>query len=434
MKTLLAIGISLCLLSGRAADVPTTLTELDRWYVEPPTNENAALFFLQGHAALQIKEQDWIAPDLPLLGYAKLPPPGRRMRSAMTEAIAEFVQRNESCIPYFARGSKCSQSRYPVKMMEGWEALLPHLSHMNLSNTALLLRAMWHANAGREKEAVETLLMNLAIVRSLEPEPILVSQLRRVDLIPDIVSVLEQILNRSAVSIESLEQLQKTLGDFEQRESSGTNFTRALIGDRAMNVFDIPLQKQKDLFRQIAQEPHPLDQADLSWTVSSLVPQSQEMDREQLNAAYTALLAVWKQPYPGRMKFRSICSERIADADKRKLPVSAVCLRGFKRILASEAESLASLRLAQVAIALEQFRHTHANRYPQFLSYLTPVHLSKVPSDPFDGKPLRYRRNGNGYILYSIGSDLVSQGGQRTNRVEPDIVFEMVKPSMASSN
>jgi len=32
--------------------------------------------------------------------------------------------------------------------------------------------------------------------------------------------------------------------------------------------------------------------------------------------------------------------------------------------------------------------------------------------DPFDGKPLRFKRLANGYMIYSIGRDLHDDGGK----------------------
>jgi len=36
---------------------------------------------------------------------------------------------------------------------------------------------------------------------------------------------------------------------------------------------------------------------------------------------------------------------------------------------------------------------------------LVPGQLSAVPADPFDGKPLRFKRLTKGYVIYSIGKD-----------------------------
>ena len=46
------------------------------------------------------------------------------------------------------------------------------------------------------------------------------------------------------------------------------------------------------------------------------------------------------------------------------------------------------------------------------LADLVPDYLSEVPQDPFSGKPLLYRRNAKGYVLYSVGLDGRDDGGQ----------------------
>ena len=44
-----------------------------------------------------------------------------------------------------------------------------------------------------------------------------------------------------------------------------------------------------------------------------------------------------------------------------------------------------------------------------------------MPLDPYDGKPLRYRRVADGVIVYSVGPDGSDNGGNidRTNPVKP---------------
>jgi hypothetical protein len=46
------------------------------------------------------------------------------------------------------------------------------------------------------------------------------------------------------------------------------------------------------------------------------------------------------------------------------------------------------------------------------LTALTPEFMAEVPLDEFDGKPLRYRREDEGFILYSVGTNLVDDGGE----------------------
>lgn len=71
----------------------------------------------------------------------------------------------------------------------------------------------------------------------------------------------------------------------------------------------------------------------------------------------------------------------------------------------------ASRTLAETAVALKRFQLKH-HRWPATLNELVPEFFARVPLDPFDGKPLRYRTETNGtFQLYSIGSDCKDDGG-----------------------
>lgn len=53
-------------------------------------------------------------------------------------------------------------------------------------------------------------------------------------------------------------------------------------------------------------------------------------------------------------------------------------------------------------------------QYPENLEALVPAILKEVPIDPFTGKPLVYRREGTGFIVYSLGSNQKDDGGRST--------------------
>lgn len=67
-------------------------------------------------------------------------------------------------------------------------------------------------------------------------------------------------------------------------------------------------------------------------------------------------------------------------------------------------------QLTRVGLALVEYeRETGA--YPPKLAILTPKYLTAVPVDVFSGEPLRYRRTGEGFVLYSMGLNLEDDGG-----------------------
>jgi hypothetical protein len=53
--------------------------------------------------------------------------------------------------------------------------------------------------------------------------------------------------------------------------------------------------------------------------------------------------------------------------------------------------------------------------------------LPRVPADPFDGRPLRFKPDGKDLVLYSVGVDGVDDGGVMIGdgRAEGDIVFRL---------
>jgi hypothetical protein len=67
----------------------------------------------------------------------------------------------------------------------------------------------------------------------------------------------------------------------------------------------------------------------------------------------------------------------------------------------------------QVAFALARYRADH-REYPTDLRELTPKYLARVPDDLFSTKPLIYRLDGKGYLLYSVGLNGQDDGGRST--------------------
>jgi hypothetical protein len=79
----------------------------------------------------------------------------------------------------------------------------------------------------------------------------------------------------------------------------------------------------------------------------------------------------------------------------------------------------AQMRCVTVALALERHRLAHGT-WPTALAELPPDLLPFVPLDPFDGRPLRYRRLADGVVVYSVGPDSQDDGGDLTDNLQPE--------------
>ena len=67
-------------------------------------------------------------------------------------------------------------------------------------------------------------------------------------------------------------------------------------------------------------------------------------------------------------------------------------------------------------------------QYPVQLEQLVPKYLDKIPEDLFVGKPVRYLRKAQGYLLYSVGPNQKDNGGQRENQELDDVGFQVPLP------
>ena len=65
---------------------------------------------------------------------------------------------------------------------------------------------------------------------------------------------------------------------------------------------------------------------------------------------------------------------------------------------------------AQLGVAAEQYRLRHG-KFPAQLDDWRPTSFRLCPLDPFDGKPMKMKRTEHGLIVYSIGPDMVDNGG-----------------------
>jgi tetratricopeptide (TPR) repeat protein len=84
------------------------------------------------------------------------------------------------------------------------------------------------------------------------------------------------------------------------------------------------------------------------------------------------------------------------------------------------------LAFGRISLALAAYRTDH-RQYPDKLADLAPQYMPRVPGDPFSGGEVHYKREGEGYLLYSVGSNGKDDGGRDFNANPPgdDLVLRM---------
>lgn len=77
-----------------------------------------------------------------------------------------------------------------------------------------------------------------------------------------------------------------------------------------------------------------------------------------------------------------------------------------------------------VLLAVERYRLKHGH-FPADLNKLVPEFLPKVPLDPIDAKPVRYKRTADGVVVYSVGNNRTDDGGKTQDPVSGDVGYRL---------
>jgi hypothetical protein len=95
--------------------------------------------------------------------------------------------------------------------------------------------------------------------------------------------------------------------------------------------------------------------------------------------------------------------------------VTALLMPAIIRPSLAYRRGVGNMRCAFVAAALERYRRDHGG-WPDTLDALVPKYLAAVPTDPEDGKPLRFKRRPDGLVVYWLGPDGTDDGGNFDRR------------------
>jgi len=93
--------------------------------------------------------------------------------------------------------------------------------------------------------------------------------------------------------------------------------------------------------------------------------------------------------------------------------LSKAMIANFEYAFMKEAALEAVLLVSRTGLAC-RLHKSRSGQYPDTLEALVPGILKEVPIDPFTGKPLVYRHEGEGFIVYSLGSNEKDDSGLST--------------------
>lgn len=377
---------------------------------EVPDTENAALLYES--AALLLKAQ-------PAAGENLLEDLGDISDKFIKESLdpdklTEFKQLIgqdvvTQALSIIAQGTQRDSCRFDLDYDEGLNMLLPHKSDLRDLARILCVKAYVEAEAGNPDTAWNMVLTQLKFADALRTEPVLVSQLIRIQMIRLSCSSIKKLCQIALPNAKQASEIQSLLKDFDDIRTLifSIDAERLLLGEWIFNLTKNELYKtgmeniQEDtdgliyrlLFFGITFKP--LFLADHAAYLRFMHDGTRFLER------------------PFSPEQGEVLEEGV---QKKRYIVTRILTPAIFRIKEIHCEMIAQLRIVQAGLALLQ----HKQNEDTFPATLDALKLQNI-NDPFSEGPLSYKTEGQGFVLYSIGPDQKdNDGSPRQKKQEED--------------
>jgi hypothetical protein len=313
----------------------------------------------------------------------------------------------------------------------GHSTLLPHLASSKSAAQWLSVSSLHNLHSGNVTAAIDDIESILMINRLSADEPILISQLVRIAIGAIAVQNCWAVLQADNISEEELARLQRIVGDIDLV----TPMMAAFRGERVMARDTIQmLRGATDAeFEKFIETNSAMSEDDEETSAISNVPYNEEI-RSVIRAAIIVPMWRFVWSYEDERHLLEEVQALISATEEGKAhrsasPVSTTAKRindrrgqSWNRLatdLFIGATAKAPLRafrfethraLTATAIALKRC-HLRHGKYPANLDQLVPEFLAAHPIDWMDGQKLRYRLEGNSFVLWSVGDNGTDEGG-----------------------
>ncbi len=388
----------------RAAGYPTSLAEYALQNELPMGMRNAAPLYESAFAA-------YVPPtdvNMPYVGQkAASVPRGVALSEPLRKAVADYLAANEKCLAILHEAAGIENCRYDCDYGKG----CPHLTKLRSCVLLLRLAILHHASEGNADAAVACVKDMLRAGDSLQKEPLLICYLVHVACTGAAISGLEQALSRTTFSDSQLKELDDALA-----ATSGTiDLTHALVTERCATL---------DLVR----DPSQTGVSGRGAAIYKLPGIRSRGTIDLIDYMGACIEAAPLEPQQREERFRQI------EADLNRLSCFHLMVKQLApatlRISQIDSRGHVHVDLTRAALAIERYRLATGD-IPGQLADIVPKYLERVPVDPFDGRPIHYRRTEPGYLLYSVSDDGKDNDGKEKDEVakgEPyDLCFIVKK-------
>lgn len=376
----------------RAAGYPVTCEELDASYTIPAFAENAADYITTALSYL-LSPSTEDANGVPLFSNAPLPRRTQALDNRTKHVTASMLAGNQKTLELLHQGLAIPDCRYPANFARGDDMESIDFAAFRRTARLLVMGALLHAEQNDPNAAVQMLLSSYGVARTLVKLPIIISELVAQAQSALTTEGLEQVVNRTTLTDAHLVQIDAALYESYDPDS----MVRALAAERCFGL-------------HMADEPSNYGPGNLSVAVAGILRVLGVVDLSlirHLDRMAEAIEIAQREPWKRK--------QAIETAEARYNTSGIWSILNWltppsARLIVINLQGMARMQVARTALAVERYRLA-TGQLPEDLSELVPSHLEEIPLDPFDGRPLRYKKRDGGYVVYSVGPDGTDDGG-----------------------
>lgn len=387
----------------RAQGFPMTLAEMDDMYrgSAPTDQDNAWLVYLSAFESLVKWENE---ADVNLPGYSgqRLYERGASWQPFHLETAQAFLADNKECLELLYSAVEIGPCFRPMDFTLGHNMRLDCLSEARDCAKLLRLASQVAAQQGDIDGALAPIEAIFPLAESAHG-PAIVMNLVRLTMWAVGIGQMEDVLNHHALTDEQMQTLAALLEPIESTDGFG----QSLIGERciSLSIFSASL-REMGMFSNLNGSD-----GDGLWALL-IIPRKilglHDQDAlSYINVTQDYIDATVLPRYEAKARI-----EAIEDEHQSRLGMVARTLSpSLNRIYERELRSVAQSICARTALAVERYG-LDTGQLPETLNQLVPAFVPSISLDPFNGQPLGFRHLDKGYVVYSVGADLVDNQGE----------------------
>jgi hypothetical protein len=296
------------------------------------------------------------------------------------------------------QGTRRDLCRYDLNYDDGLGIRLNHIHHLRDLIRIGCAKAYIEAETGNTDTAWNMLLTQLKFADALRTEPVLISQLIRIQMIRLSCDTINKLCEIAPPNIQQADEIRSLLKDFDDIRTLifSIDAERLLVGEWVFNL-------SKDEMYKANLEHCSRD--------AGLLPKL-----IIFGITFKPLFLADHAAYLRYMHEGAKFAERPYSPDeaevlekelqKKRHIVTSMLAPALFRVKQIHFEMTAELRIAQAGLALLLYKKNQG----AFPDSLEALKLQDI-NDPFSDKTLFYKTEGEGFVLYSVGPDQMNNGG-----------------------